>query len=339
VAAKVLAALEDPFAVQDLTLDVGASIGIACYPDHGDDMKALVQRADVAMYVAKQQRSGFVLYQPDEDPHSPARLALAGELRQAVECDELALRYQPKVELRNGRIAGVEALVRWRHPKLGLLDPSEFVALAEQTGIIKPLTLAVLDGALRDCRAWQEEGLELMVAVNLSPRNLLDQELATAVAHRLEQAGIPAERLCFEITEGTIMADPARAKDMLERLAGMGVRLAVDDFGTGYSSLSYLKQLPVNELKIDRSFVRDMAEERSDALIVQSTIDLGQNLGLEVVAEGVETQGVMDELSLLGCHYAQGYYVSRPLPAEELADWISEFSVGVKPQPVGRPSS
>ena len=323
VASKLLGRLEQPFVVDNLTLEVGASVGIACYPDHGEDADTLIQRADVAMYWAKAGGTGFEVYSPQQDQHSPERLALVGELRRALQGDdEIVLVYQPKVDLTTGRTLGVEALVRWRHPQHGFLPPSEFIPIAERTGLIRPLTTYVLEGALREARGWREGGLDLTVAVNLSGRNLLDADLPDAVAGVLARYGVEPDRLEFEITESTIMADPVRATEILDRLSAMGIRLAIDDFGTGYSSLSQLKRLPVHEIKIDRSFVGGMNADKDDAIIVQSTIDLGRNLGLVTVAEGVEDQETLTELRRLGCDSAQGFFMSRPVSPGDLAAWM-----------------
>jgi EAL domain-containing protein (putative c-di-GMP-specific phosphodiesterase class I) len=249
---------------------------------------------------------------------------MLGELRQALEHDQFTLHYQPKASLRTGRVDGVEALVRWHHPERGLVPPDQFIPLAEQTGVIKPLTAWVLDEALRQCAEWRSAGIDLQVAVNLSVRNLLDAHLPESIGTMLRRYELPPTSLELEITESTIVADQVRALDVLTRLNGMGIGLSVDDFGTGYSSLAYLKDLPVSELKIDRKFVNNMTEDGDDAFIVRSTIDLGRNLGLQVVAEGVETEAVWDQLALLGCDVAQGYYLTRPLPADELTKWLAE---------------
>jgi EAL domain-containing protein (putative c-di-GMP-specific phosphodiesterase class I) len=232
------------------------------------------------------------------------------------------LHYQPKASLETGEVDGVEALVRWIHPERGMVPPDEFIPLAEQTGVIKPLTAWVLDAALAQCRAWRDSGLELTVAVNLSVRNLLDAHLPESIAGLLSRYALPPSALELEITESTIVADQVRALDVLTRLNAMGIGLSVDDFGTGYSSLAYLKDLPVSELKIDRKFVNNMTEDGDDAFIVRSTIDLGRNLGLQVVAEGVETQAVWDQLAALGCDVAQGYFLTRPLPPADLTEWL-----------------
>ncbi len=323
VAERLCAALEEPFVLHGLTVHLEASLGIAMYPDHGDDVETLVQHADVAMYIAKSSTSSFELYDCRHDRNSAGRLALLGELRHAIDSNEFTLHYQPKASLETGEVDGVEALVRWIHPERGMVPPDEFIPLAEQTGVIKPLTAWVLDAALAQCRAWRDSGLELTVAVNLSVRNLLDAHLPESIAGLLSRHALPPSALELEITESTIVADQVRALDVLTRLNAMGIGLSVDDFGTGYSSLAYLKDLPVSELKIDRKFVNNMTEDGDDAFIVRSTIDLGRNLGLQVVAEGVETQAVWDQLAMLGCDVAQGYFLTRPLPPADLTEWLA----------------
>ena len=306
VARKLRKALEEPFTIYGLALQIEASVGIALYPEHGDDVHSLLQRADVAMYVTKEQPGGCEIYAKERDDYSPDRLTMLTELRRAIDQGELVLHYQPKAELRSGEVKGVEALVRWSHPVRGLTPPDEFIPLAQKTGVIVPLTFFVLNEALRQCRTWQLEGLDLSVGVNLSVRNLLDVHLPDTVGELLGRWEVPPSLLELEITESTILADPIRAMHVLSRLSGMGVRLAIDDFGTGYSSLAYLKRLPVDELKIDKSFVQGMDENENDAVIVRSTIDLGRNLGLRVVAEGVETAAAWRRLVALGCDVAQG---------------------------------
>ncbi len=324
VADKLRTALHAPLTLDGVTLDLDASIGIAVYPDHGNDTAELLQHADVAMYAAKQTHAGFMVYDPTVDQHSPRRLALLGGLRRALERNELVLHYQPKADLGTGRILGAEALVRWQHPDHGLLGPGEFIPLAERTGLIHPLTRWVLDTALRQASQWHRDGHQLSVAVNVSTRCLLDPSFPDQVAERLGAWQVPAGSLVLEVTESAVMADPARALDVLGRLHALGVRLAVDDFGTGYSSMAYLKALPVDELKVDRSFVGQMADSSSDAVIVRSTIDLGHNLGLRVVAEGVESQEAWQSLEALGCDTAQGYYLGRPMPAADLEHWLEQ---------------
>jgi diguanylate cyclase (GGDEF)-like protein len=324
LADRIHAALEEPFDLRGFALEVAASAGIAAFPEHGQNADALLQHADVAMYVAKAAHAGTAVYDPEQDTNDAARLALAGELRRAIETDELVVFFQPKAELETGRITGVEALVRWEHPERGLIAPDQFVPIAERTGLIKPLSRYVLAESLEQCAAWDAAGFELHVAVNLTIPDLLDLELPDRIAALLDRTGVPPERLELEITESTILADPFRVRHVLDRLNEMGLRLAIDDFGTGYSSLAYLKRLPVQTIKIDRSFVMDMLENDSDAAIVRSTVDLARNLGLRVVAEGVETQEMWDALREQGCTLAQGYLISKPAPAEELAGLLEK---------------
>jgi len=328
VSEKILKALERPFSLEGQTVDVGASIGIALFPEHGSETDLLIQHAEVAMYAAKQSGSGHAVYASERDPHTTRRLALLSGLRQAIEQNQLYLLYQPKIDLCTGRPLGVEALARWQHPDLGPVAPDQFIPLAEQTGLIKPLTLWVLDAALRQCRVWREEGLEVRVAVNLSARNLQDPHLCQEVAWLLEAHDLPADLLELEITESVLMADPVRAMEILSELNGKGVHLAIDDFGTGYSSLGYLKRLPAAVIKIDKSFVKGLAKDEDDALIVRSTIDLAHNLGRKVVAEGVESKEILEVLASLGCDAAQGYYFSRPIPGDELYRWFKNFQEG-----------
>ena len=322
-ARQLQGAFAEPFRLEGLTLDVEASIGIARYPEHADTPEELLRHADIAMYSAKQNHTGCMLFDHAQDRHSPRRLALLGELRRAIENHQLVLHYQPKVDAHCGRVLGVEALVRWEHPERGLVPPSEFIPLAEQSGLIGPLTHYVLDVALSQCRQWWRAGPELSVAVNVSVRRLLDLDFPVEVAALLERYQVPGRLLVLEITESTIMADPTHALQVLARLDAMGVQLSIDDFGTGYSSMAYLKNLPVHELKVDRSFVSQMTTSRSDAVIVRSTVDLGRNLGLRVVAEGVEDRATWIELNALGCDAIQGYFVSRPVAAEDLAGWLA----------------
>jgi diguanylate cyclase (GGDEF)-like protein len=327
-AEKLLAELVEPFVLDDVTLDVEGSFGLAVYPEHGEDFATLLQHADVAMYAAKETHAGVCLYESSHDANSPRRLALLGELRQAIaDDDQLTLHYQPKVQVDTGRVTGVEALVRWQHPKHGLLGPMEFIPAAERTGLIRPLTLKVLSTALRQARRWTDAGLSpLTMAVNISTRCLLETDFADQVERLLAEAGVAPSQLELEITESTIMTDPEHAMQVLVRLADIGVGLAIDDFGTGYSSLSYLKRLPVHQLKIDRSFVMDMQVGASDEAIVRSSVDLARNLGLQVVAEGVETEETWHQLAALGCDQAQGYFFARPMPAADLPDWLESWS-------------
>jgi diguanylate cyclase (GGDEF)-like protein len=322
IAQRLLDLLEQPFTLSGMQLEIDASIGMALSPEHGIDADTLLRRADVAMYVAKRGNSGYALFTADQDQHSPMRLALVAELRHAIEHDELSLNFQPKVSLATGRVTCAEALVRWEHPWHGLLSPDLFVPIAEQTGLIRPLSRWVLDAALRQVSRWRRDGLDLAVAVNLSMRNLHDAEIADMIRQLLIRWGVPASCLTIEITESSLMGDAARAMEVLDRLRAMGVSVSIDDFGTGYSSLAYLKRLPVHELKIDKSFVANMASDDHDAAIVRSTVGLAHDLGLRVVAEGVEDQPTWDLLVEVGCDVAQGYFISRPLPPLVLGEWL-----------------
>jgi diguanylate cyclase (GGDEF)-like protein len=323
VAARLQDAMKRPFVINDFTAELDASVGIAYCPDHGTDVHQLVQRADVAMYDAKRSRTSIETYSEARDPYSAERLQLLGELRSAIHAGELVLHYQPKVGVDSETVIGVEALVRWNHPRLGLLPPNEFVPLAERTGAIGELTRWVLDAALAQLRIWRDAGQDLTMAVNLAAPNIVDEAIPGLVADLLERHGVPGDRLECEISEHTVMADPHRAISVLESLRALGVRLSLDDFGTGHSSLAYLKRLPLDEVKIDRSFVMGMTDNSDDAAIVRSTIDLARNLGLEVVAEGVESAAILRDLGALSCDIAQGFYLSRPLPAAELDSWLS----------------
>ena len=327
VANRVTRALEEPLDVDGMTLVVEASCGVTVAPDHGDTADLLLQRSDIAMYAAKRSHLSVSAYQDDLDRNTPDRLALLGELRHAIVNDELVLHYQPQVDLATGEIEGAEALVRWQHPRRGLLAPDVFVPLAEDTGFIHQLTTWVLDAALDQLRRWLDDPRsslsdDFAVAVNLSTHSLLDDCFATEVAVALERARVPAERLALEITETTLMADPERARRVLTTLAELGVRFAIDDFGTGYSSLASLKDLPVHDLKIDKSFVAGMDEGSDDAVIVRSVIELGHTLGLRTIAEGAENAEILARLANLGCDSAQGYAVARPMDACELLAWI-----------------
>src|SRR5262245_6763809 len=320
---KLLSVVQEPLAIEGLNLDVRGSVGIALFPEHGTESEVLIQRADVAMYVAKENRSGCEVYAQELDRHSPERLALMGDFRHAIARDQLRVHYQPKINLRTMEIYGVEALVRWQHPQLGLIMPDRFIPMAEQTGAVRPLTLWVLERALQQCLAWRSEGFELIAAVNLSPRTLQDAELPERVRALLELVDAPASMLELEITESVIMDDPLRSLQVLTRLSKMGLRLAVDDFGTGYSSFSYLRKLPVHEIKIDKSFIDDMVED-GDEVIVQSTIELAHNLGLTCVAEGVEDEATLGRLAALGCDTAQGDIISPPLDGAEVVSWLRQ---------------
>jgi diguanylate cyclase (GGDEF)-like protein len=334
VAARILERLTDPVELDDLEIEVSASIGIAMYPEHGETLELLLRRADIAMYQAKRSQSGHRVFRFEQDRTSTERLTLVAELRKAIEGGELELHYQPKVELATGRVDSVEALVRWRHPHRGLVPPSDFIPLAERSGLITPLTTVVIDGALRQWRVWDAAGVSVPVAVNLSPRSFLDPDLAAGIAAQLRRWDAPGDALQLEITEGTLMGDPDGARAVVMNLTAQGLQLAIDDFGTGYSSLAQIKQLPVSEIKIDRSFIMDMDSSASDEAIVRSTIDLAHNLGLRVTAEGVEDESGWNLLRALRCDLAQGYLLSRPVPGDTLTPLLVR---GIHPQAEARP--
>jgi diguanylate cyclase (GGDEF)-like protein len=321
---QILELLRHPFALQDLPFHIEASVGGAIYPEHATDLDALLQRADVAMYLAKERGTGYETYNANNDRYSPRRLTLLGELRRAIEEGELVLEYQPIADIRSGEVRRVEALARWNHPEHGLLQPDEFIPLAEPTGLMGQLTRHVLELAISQCRVWRDQGLELTVAVNVSARNVHYSELASDVAALLTKWSVPATALELEITEGVVMSDPRRAREVLQALNDLGVKTSLDDFGTGYSSLAYLKRLPVTTVKIDRSFVINMATDDEDAAIVSSIIGLARSLGLAVVAEGVESETLWHQLREFGCHFAQGYYISRALPADQFTRWLDQ---------------
>ncbi len=314
---KTVEAFEIPFVVEGNSLSVGISMGLAESPIHGDDVNILVQRADVAMYVAKRGKLGFSVYDPDLDTHSIGRLALMSEFRAAIENQSLEVLYQPKVDVQTNEIIGAEALLRWNHPDRGCIEPEEFIPLAEQTGLIKPLTSWVLEKAVQQCIEWKKIWPNFNMSVNLSVHNLHDVALLDQVRRMIKEYDMQPSCLTLEVTEGDIMTDPIRAKEILEALSMMGVTISIDDFGTGYSSLSYLKQLPVEEIKIDKSFVMEMIDDENDAVIVKATIELAHNLGLKIVAEGVKDQETWDRLRLLNCDIAQGFFISRPITAQE----------------------
>jgi diguanylate cyclase (GGDEF)-like protein/PAS domain S-box-containing protein len=324
VARAIRAALDVPLTVDGQLLRVAASVGIALAPAHGSDGATLLRRADMAMYAAKRGRLGHALYERAQDQHSQENLTRIAELREAIELGTLVLYYQPQVDLANGRVCGVEALVRRPHPVHGLIPPDQFIPLAEQTGLIAPLTDWVLAEAIRQCKEWQREGLRLGVSVNLSMWNLHDPALPERIARLLSDHGLSPALVRLELTESALMADTERTMDVLARLSALGLGLAVDDFGAGYSSLTYLKKLPVDDLKIDKSFVREMATDPTDAAIVAATVAMGHALGLRVVAEGIEDRATWDLLIGMGCDVAQGYHIARPLAADALVRWLRE---------------
>jgi diguanylate cyclase (GGDEF)-like protein len=332
IAERILEELEKPLSVESLQLDVSGSIGIAIYPQHSRDVEALIRRADVAMYSAKESGGGYEVYSESLDRHSPGRLTLASQVRPALENREFVLYYQPKVSVKDGRIAGVEALIRWHHPERGLIEPDEFVPMVERTVLLRPLTLYVIDEALRQARAWSRHGLMPDVSVNLSPRSLLDPQLPDQVAELLTRWDVPPSRLTLELTESFLMAESGRSVGVMSLLSEVGITLSIDDFGTGYSSLSHLRRLPIREIKIDRSFVVNMREDPNDWMIARATVDLGRNLGLRVVAEGVEDAETLTRLAEMGCEQAQGYHLCVPLPAEDVTTWLEARTAGARPR-------
>ncbi|MDG0854834.1 sensor domain-containing phosphodiesterase [Pelomonas puraquae] len=324
-AVAILKDFERPLQIDDETVDLGAGIGIALFPEHGDEVGLLLGRAELAMYAAKSRQCGSLIYHAALDAGSQESLSLLSELRRAVENNELRLFLQPKVDLAQRRVVGAEALVRWQHPTRGLVPPMQFIPFAEQTGFIRMLSAWVLAGAAQFARQAADAGLTLRLSVNLSTRDLMDQDLPAKIEALMAPLKVPAETLCLEITESAIMDDPERALSTLEHLHAMGFKLSIDDFGTGYSSLAYLKRLPVDELKIDKSFVMAMERDLDDARIVRSTIELAHNLGLTVVAEGLETIKAWAMLARLGCDEGQGYYISKPMPQEQFIDWMRDW--------------
>lgn len=329
VAEKIVSSLNKPIMVDGHNLSIGISIGLVLCPRDGKITTLLMQRADVAMYHAKREGLGFVFYDSSMDSDNLFELTMESELRQAVESTNFELYYQPKIDIQQGRITGAEALIRWIHDEHGFISPEKFIPLAEQTGLIQPLTKWVLDQALAQCAMWHKHNINIGVSVNLSAYSLNDIDLLDTVRHALAKAKIDPQWLTLELTETAIMSDADRALSTLSRLNSMGIRLSVDDFGTGYSSLAYLKRFPVDEIKIDKSFVIDMLEDASDAVIVRSTIDLAHNMGMEVVAEGIETQEAWNKLAELGCNIGQGYHMCRPCPSADFETWVHESQWGL----------
>jgi diguanylate cyclase (GGDEF)-like protein len=326
--ARITRDIARPFELGEVTLDVTASVGIAVTPRDGSSAALLLRRAEVAMYDAKRGLSGVARYSPDRDPYSSRRLSLINDLARSLEEGSLELHYQPQADPSSGQVAGVEALLRWNHPLWGQVPPDEFIPLAEHTGLIRPLTRFVIETAVRQCVAWREAGTPVLMAVNISMRNLLEPELADTVARTLVQAGLPAGLLKLEVTESAIVAEPERALQALERLVDLGLSVSVDDFGTGYSSLTRLRSLPVQEVKVDRTFVRHLAERADDLAIVRAVISLGHDLGLRVVAEGVEDERSWRILQDLDCDLVQGYFLARPMPAEAMSVWLRDRMAG-----------
>jgi diguanylate cyclase (GGDEF)-like protein len=331
LAHKILDSISLVFEVEGLRTEISASIGVAIYPDQALDVSTLMRFADVAMYRAKTCLQGVAVYDSAFDPHSPKRLELMGALGRAIRENQLLLHFQPKIQLSSNRVYGFEALLRWNHPELGFIPPGDFIPIAEHSNLIYPMTLWVLENGIRRCKQWLEQGFHITMAMNLSARNLLDDRIVLDLKRLLREHDLPGYLVELEITESMIMADPSRAEAALARIHRLGVQLSVDDFGTGYSSLAYLKRLPVQTLKIDSSFVRSMLDDEQDEIIVNSTIHLAHNLGLKVVAEGVETLAVYQKLVELGCDEAQGFYMGKPLPALEAERWLRESVWGLEP--------
>ncbi len=331
IAEKLITALERPFHLDQQSVDISASLGITYFPGHGQTPSALLREADIAMYVAKRSGGGFTMYAPEQEKISRDDLSLKSELREAINDNQLTLYYQPKIDHQLHRVMGFEALVRWMHPQRGFMPPDQFIPMAEQAGLIGALTRWVLKTALQQLSDFHAQGHHLSMAVNLSACNLHDVELIDHIISLMQNARIPPQYLVLEITEGAVMSSPSDGIRNLRRLDAAGISLAIDDFGTGYSSLAYLKQLPVDELKIDKSFVMNMVNDDNDAVIVRSTIDLAHNLGLKVTAEGVENKDTWEILTVLGCDASQGYFMSKPQPAESLARWLTEspWAIGV----------
>jgi len=325
VAQSIAESFVHPLSFDDQTVDLSAGIGIACWPENAEDVDSLLSRAEVAMYVAKSKTTITQLYDPALDSTSTQTLSLLSELRHAVEHDELRLYLQPKIALDDGRVLGAEALIRWQHPTRGMVRPDEFIPFAEKTGFVRQLTLWMFEQVARQWHSLQGPGPALRVSVNLSTRDLMDQDLPAKLVDVLARYSVSPDALCLEITESAIMDDPQRAEVTLNRLSELGFKLSIDDFGTGYSSLAYLKRLPVDELKIDKSFVMGMERDPDDEKIVRSTIDLAHNMGLTVVAEGIENEAVWSLLHGLNCDEAQGYHMSRPMPASDFNAWRTQW--------------
>ncbi len=337
VAGKLRSSLSAPMLVGDHSLSVGASIGVALYPAHGQDWDTLLQHADIAMYVAKRARCGHFVYSENQSSDPTDQLELTNELRLAIEGNELELHYQPKLNIETRKVCGVEALIRWHHPRKGSLSASRIIALAENAGLIKPLGHWVFATAASQTVDWNRMGIDLEVAINLTPLNLHDPEFVERVIERIRQGNSHRLRLTIEITESAMISDPEQSRIILDRLHEVGVKISIDDFGTGYSSLAYLKELPVDEVKIDQSFVQSMTDNSRDSCIVRSIIELGHNLGLRVVAEGVEHRSVLELLTGLGCDVAQGFYLSHPMTHQELERWYKsgEWTNGWACKPAG----
>jgi len=320
---KLLTEIETDLVIDELTLVVKASIGLAEFPTHGEDVSTLLQHADVAMYVAKHGQLGYSIYSPGEDEYNIGRLALISDLRHAIENNNLELHYQPKVDLETGEVNAVEALLRWHHERHDYIPPDEIIALAEQTGMIDAITRWVLKESFMQCSVWRRNDIQLDISINISMSNLKNGELIPYIKSLLDEYGLPAKCFTLEITESAMMAKPENALKVLTNFTMMGIKLAIDDFGTGFSSLAYLKKLPVDELKIDKSFVMDLPHDENDLIIVRSTVELAHNLAIDVVAEGIETEAAYGLLKSMQCNSAQGFYISKPLDAQALESFLN----------------
>ena len=320
---RVLAALSTPFELRNIVLDVGAQVGVSLAPRFTTGATELLRQAEVALHSAKMVGQPLIVYEEEIDDYDPKRLALMADLRKAINNNDLFLVYQPKMNVKTGVISGVEALLRWQHPEAGLIPPNDFIPMAEKSSVIKPLTVWVLNNALRQAAAFAGSGIDITVAVNISASSLRDDSLVGYTKMLLQKNNIAPERLIMEITESAMMKDPVMALNLLHQLSQLGVQISIDDYGTGYSSLAYLKRMPVNEMKIDRTFVKDMANDEDDRSIVDTTINMGHNFGLRVVAEGVEDRETIELLNDMGIDQVQGFYYARPMPVDELYDWMT----------------
>jgi diguanylate cyclase (GGDEF)-like protein len=335
---RLLSTFDRAFQIKGHSLYLGATLGIASFPEHAEDAQRLIQKSEIALHTAKDASKDFIIFDANKDRRNPERLNLANDLRHAIREGQLSLYYQPQLDLRTGKIIGVEALARWNHPEHGFIPPDTFVAIAERTGLIKQLTEFVFTTAIKQCAEWRRTMQSLAISINLSARNLHDETLPKQMARLIRHWKIIPEQICLEITETAMMADPEHARELLEELDRLGVRISIDDFGTGYSSLTYLKKLPVNEIKIDKSFVMNMSNSENDASIIRATVSLAHDLGLTVVAEGVENQASQDALKQMGCEIAQGYHICKPAPAEEITKLLSQPATKKTKRKSGSPS-
>lgn len=337
ICGKLLSSLDAPFVVDRVPVDLSASVGIALCPAHSDDADLLFQRANIALENTKQFGRGYSIFDPANDPYTQLKQAYVSGLRHAIEQDQIVLHYQPKISLSSGRAIGVEALVQWHHPQQGLMPAYQFVPVAERTGLIHALSRWVLRTAIAQCSQWKRAGLNIPVAVNLSPRNFHDHLLPEYIDHLLVMHQLPARWLEIEITESVILTEGILVSKAIEHLHRRGMKIYIDDFGTGYSSLGHLKKLPIAGIKIDQTFINHLSTDQHDLAIVRSTIELGHRLGMQVIAEGVETKEVWDRLAILGCDIAQGFYMGRPMSAADLDHWLANSPWKMKKGRAKRP--